>query len=142
MKIIVTGGAGFIGSHVVRSLLSEGSEVHQVTVIDDFNDLYDPAIKRANVDSFVEVGGGVDVKAVDLRDWDAIRRIFEEVRPDAVIHLAARAGVRPSIADPKLYIDTNITGTFNVLEASRLSGCRRMIFASSSSVYGLSLIHI
>jgi UDP-glucuronate 4-epimerase len=138
MKIIVTGGAGFIGSHVVRSLLSEGSEVHQVTVIDDFNDFYDPAIKQANVDSFSEVGGGVDVKAVDLRDWDAIRRIFEEVRPEAVIHLAARAGVRPSIADPKLYIDTNITGTFNVLEASRLSGCRRMIFASSSSVYGLS----
>jgi UDP-glucuronate 4-epimerase len=89
MKIIVTGGAGFIGSHVVRSLLSEGSEVHQVTVIDDFNDFYDPAIKRANVDSFAEVGGGVDVKAVDLRDWDAIRGIFEEVRPDAIFSNSA-----------------------------------------------------
>ena len=135
MKIIVTGGAGFIGSHVVRSLLSDGNEV---TIIDDFNDFYDPAIKRANVDSFSEVGGGVDVRAVDLRDCDAIRRTFEEVRPEAVIHLAARAGVRPSILDPKLYLDTNITGTFHVLEAARLSGCDRILFASSSSVYGLA----
>lgn len=135
MKIIVTGGAGFIGSHVVRNLLSEGN---QVTIIDDFNDFYDPAIKRANVASFSEVETPVEVETIDLRDWEAMCAIFEAVRPDAVIHLAARAGVRPSIADPKLYIDTNITGTFHVLEAARLSGCRRILFASSSSVYGLS----
>jgi UDP-glucuronate 4-epimerase len=135
MKIIVTGGAGFIGSHVVRSLLAEGD---QVTVIDDFNDFYDPAIKRANVASFSSFDAPLDVAEIDLRDWDAVRSVFEKAAPDAVIHLAARAGVRPSIADPKLYIDTNITGTFNVLEAARLSGCRKIVFASSSSVYGLS----
>ena len=135
MKIIVTGGAGFIGSHVVRSLLAEG---HEVTIIDDFNDFYDPAIKRTNVVSFASSGAPVEVAEIDLRNWDAVRSVFEKVCPNAVIHLAARAGVRPSIADPKLYIDTNITGTFNVLEAARLSGCQKIVFASSSSVYGLS----
>jgi len=137
MKIIVTGGAGFIGSHVVRSLLGEGNEV---TIIDDFNDFYDPAIKQANVAFFPSFSSPVEVAEIDLRDWESVRGIFEKVRPDAVIHLAARAGVRPSIADPKLYIDTNITGTFHVLEAARLSGCHKIIFASSSSVYGLGKI--
>lgn len=131
-KIIVTGGAGFIGSHVVHALLREG---HQVTVIDDFNDYYDPAIKRANVASF---HGYFEVAEMDLREWEPVRELFARVSPDAVIHLAARAGVRPSILDPKLYIDTNISGTFHVLEASRLAGCRRILFASSSSVYGAS----
>ena len=135
MKIIVTGGAGFIGSHVVRNLLGEG---HEITVVDDFNNFYDPAIKRANVVSFASSGAPVEVAEIDLRNWDAVQRVFEKVRPHAVIHLAARAGVRPSIADPKLYIDTNITGTFHVLEAARLSGCQKIVFASSSSVYGLS----
>ncbi|KAB2638813.1 MAG: SDR family NAD(P)-dependent oxidoreductase [Verrucomicrobia bacterium] len=132
MKIIVTGGAGFIGSHVVRSLLSEG---HEVTIIDDFNDFYDPTIKRSNIASFP---APVEIAEIDLRNWEAVLRVFEKTQPDAVIHLAARAGVRPSIADPKLYIDTNITGTFHVLEAARRSGCQKIIFASSSSVYGHS----
>ena len=132
MKILVTGGAGFIGSHVVRRLLKNA---HSITVIDDFNDFYDPSIKRANVASF---GGPVEIEEMDLRDWGATQRVFEKVRPEAVIHLAARAGVRPSIADPKLYIDTNITGTFHVLEAARLLGSKKVVFASSSSVYGLS----
>jgi UDP-glucuronate 4-epimerase len=131
-KILVTGGAGFIGSHVVRVLLAEG---HEVTVIDDFNDYYDPAIKRKNVDSFTS---SVEVAEIDLRDWEPVRELFARVRPDAVIHLAARAGVRPSILDPKLYIDTNISGTYHVLEAARLVDCRKILFASSSSVYGLS----
>jgi UDP-glucuronate 4-epimerase len=131
-KILVTGGAGFIGSHVVRALLAEG---HEVTVIDDFNDFYDPAIKRANVASF---SGSFEVAELDLREWEPVRELFARVRPDAVIHLAARAGVRPSILDPKLYIDTNITGTFHVLEAARLTDCKKVLFASSSSVYGLS----
>lgn len=132
MKIIVTGGAGFIGSHVVQALLKQG---HLVTVLDEFNDFYDPAIKRANVASF---SSPVDVAEIDLREWSPVRDLFAKVKPDAVIHLAARAGVRPSILDPKLYIDTNITGTFHVLEAARLSGCAKVLFASSSSVYGLS----
>ena len=132
MKVIVTGGAGFIGSHVVRALLAKGEEV---TVSDDFNDFYDPAIKRANCASFPKP---VEVAEVDLRSWEPVRDLFARVKPDAVIHLAARAGVRPSILDPKLYIDTNITGTFHVLEAARLSGCAKVLFASSSSVYGLS----
>jgi len=131
-KILVTGGAGFIGSHVVRALLAEG---HEVTVIDDFNDFYDPAIKRANVATF---SGSFEVAELDLRELEPVRELFARVRPDAVIHLAARAGVRPSILDPKLYIDTNITGTFHVLEAARLTDCRKVLFASSSSVYGLS----
>lgn len=132
MKILVTGGAGFIGSHVVTSLIGEG---HSVSVLDDFNDFYDPAIKRTNVAAFADI---VEVSEVDLRDWEGIRDLFEKVKPDAVIHLAARAGVRPSILDPKLYLDTNVTGTYHVLEAARLSGCRKILFASSSSVYGLS----
>ena len=132
MKIIVTGGAGFIGSHVVRALIEEG---HDVCIIDDFNDFYDPAIKRANVARFRLP---VEVAEVDLRDGNSIFKITERFRPEAIIHLAARAGVRPSILDPKLYIDTNITGTFHVLEAARLSSCHKLLFASSSSVYGLS----
>ena len=132
MKIIVTGGAGFIGSHVVTALLAEG---HEVTILDDFNDFYDPAIKRANVAAFPSP---VEIAEMDLREWEPVRDLFARVKPEVVIHLAARAGVRPSILDPKLYIDTNITGTFHVLEAARLSGCHQVIFASSSSVYGLS----
>ena len=132
MKIIVTGGAGFIGSHVVSALAEAG---HAVSLLDDFNDFYDPAIKRENVAGFPQ---SVEVAELDLRDWEPIREFFARVRPDAVIHLAARAGVRPSIEDPKLYIDTNVTGTFHVLEAARFAGCHQVLFASSSSVYGLS----
>ena len=132
MKIIVTGGVGFIGSHVVQELLNAG---HDVTVIDDFNDFYDPVIKRANAAAF---SSSVECVEIDLRQWQPVHELFGRIKPDTVIHLAARAGVRPSILDPKLYIDTNITGTFHVLEASRLSGCQKILFASSSSVYGLS----
>ena len=132
MKILVTGGAGFIGSHVCGRLLREGSEV---TVIDDFNDFYDPAIKRANI---AALGSGVAVQEGDIRDRDFVRRVLADGRFDAVIHLAARAGVRPSLKDPQLYIDTNITGTHNLLEAAREQGVGRFVFASSSSVYGLS----
>ena len=112
-------------------LLGEG---HEVSVLDDFNDFYDPAIKRANVASF---GGHVPVHIADLRDGVAVDRIVGLERPEAIVHLGARAGVRPSIRDPKLYIDTNITGTWHILEAAKVHGVARVVSASSSSVYGV-----
>ena len=131
MKILVTGGAGFIGSHFVEKALSLG---HSAEVMDDFNDFYDPAIKRANVAGFA---GKVPVHEVDIRDGDAVQRVVAGGKFDCIVHLAARAGVRPSIHDPKLYLDTNITGTFHLLEAARQSGVPRFVNASSSSVYGV-----
>jgi UDP-glucuronate 4-epimerase len=133
MNILVTGGAGFIGSHTVERLLASGG--HQVTILDSFNDYYNPAIKRANV---AAMAGGAAVVEGELTDAALINRTFEQGRFDTVIHLAARAGVRPSIAQPELYIDTNIKGTFNLLEAARRTGCGHFVFASSSSVYGVN----
>ena len=133
MNYLVTGGAGFIGSHVVDRLLA--NRTGRVTVLDEFNDFYDPAIKRANVAHFP---GPVTVVEGDIRDAALVRRVFETGEFDAVIHLAARAGVRPSIEQPRLYLEVNIGGTFNVLEAARLTGVPRVLFASSSSVYGVN----
>lgn len=132
MNILVTGGAGFIGSHICRRVLADG---HAVSVIDDFNDYYDPAIKRANVAAFA---GAVRVVEGDIRDRATVEKLFAEGKFEVVIHIAARAGVRPSVQDPQLYIDTNITGTHNLLEASRRHGVGKFLFASSSSVYGLA----
>ncbi|TSA29191.1 MAG: SDR family NAD(P)-dependent oxidoreductase, partial [Verrucomicrobiaceae bacterium] len=132
MNILVTGGAGFIGSHMCRRVLADG---HTVSVIDDFNDYYDPAIKRANVAAFA---GAVRVVEGDIRDRATVEKLFAEGKFDAAIHIAARAGVRPSVQDPQLYIDTNITGTHHLLEASRRHGVGKFLFASSSSVYGLA----
>lgn len=132
MNILVTGGAGFIGSHICRRLLAEG---HAVTIIDDFNDFYDPAIKRANV---AALGGGARVVEGDIRDRAGVRKLFADGRFEVVVHIAARAGVRPSVKDPQLYIDTNITGTHHLLEAARQHDVSRFLFASSSSVYGLA----
>jgi len=131
MKVLVTGGAGFIGSNLVDQLLTEG---HTPSVLDNFNDFYSPAIKRANVAAFSK---HTPIYEADIRDADAVARVFREQKPDAVVHLAARAGVRPSIKEPKLYIDTNITGTWNLLEAARVHGVPRFVSASSSSVYGV-----
>ena len=131
MRILVTGGAGFIGSHFVEKCLALG---HSVAVLDDFNDFYDPAIKRANVAAFAK---DVPIHEADLRDRDAVSRIVGGGRFDTIAHLAARAGVRPSISDPKLYLDTNITGTWHLLEAGKAAGIPRFICASSSSVYGV-----
>lgn len=133
MKILVTGGAGFIGSHTVERLLQSGD--NEVSIVDSFNDYYNPAIKRANVRAFAD---RVTVHEGDLTDKALIQSIFEQGKFDAVIHLAARAGVRPSIEQPELYIDTNIKGTFNLLEASRQTGCKHFVSASSSSVYGVN----
>jgi UDP-glucuronate 4-epimerase len=131
MKVLVTGGAGFIGSNLVDRLLAEG---HTLSVLDDFNDFYAPSIKRSNVAGF---SGHAPIYEADIRDPEAVDRVFREQKPDAIVHLAARAGVRPSIKEPKLYIDTNITGTWNLLEAARIHGVPRFISASSSSVYGV-----
>ncbi len=132
MRTLVTGGAGFIGSHLVEKLLAAG---HEVSILDDFNDFYDPAIKRANV---AAVAGVVPIHRLDLRDSVAVRDLFHREKFDVIAHLAARAGVRPSIAQPQLYYDTNVDGTLHLLEAARLVGIERFIFASSSSVYGVS----
>jgi UDP-glucuronate 4-epimerase len=132
MRILVTGGAGFIGSHLVEKLLAAG---HEVVILDDFNDFYDPQIKHANIARFVS---DVTVCHVDLRDNESVRAAFHREKLDAIAHLAARAGVRPSIQHPRLYYDTNVIGTLHLLEAARATGVQRFIFASSSSVYGAS----
>ena len=132
MRILVTGGAGFIGSHLVEKLLTAG---HSVAILDDFNDFYDPQIKRANIE---KISKDVPVHHVDLRENAAVRNLFHREKFDTIAHLAARAGVRPSIQHPQLYYDTNVTGTLHLLDAARATGVERFIFASSSSVYGVS----
>ena len=130
MKVLVTGGAGFIGSHLVEKLLADG---HNVAILDDFNDYYDPKIKQANISA---VAKDIRVDDVDLRDGAKVTNLFRNEKFDAIFHLAARAGVRPSIQQPQLYYDTNVAGTLHLLEGARASGVDRFIFASSSSVYG------
>ncbi len=134
-QILITGGAGFIGSHLVDSLLAEGG--WRITVVDDFNDFYDPAIKRENVRARLS---NPDFKLVeaDIRDQAALGQAFRETAFDCIVHLAARAGVRPSLKEPRLYVETNINGTLNLLELARAHGVRQFVFGSSSSVYGLN----
>src|SRR5713226_4722738 len=112
MRILVTGGAGFIGSHLVEKLLADG---HDVAILDDFNDFYDPQIKRDNISA---VEKEIAVYDVDLRDAGKVAGLFGKQKFDAIAHLAARAGVRPSIQQPKLYYDTNVAGTLHLLEAA------------------------
>jgi len=132
MNILLTGGAGFIGSHVVEHLLERGDAV---TILDDFNDFYDPALKRRNAAAFAS---RVRLVEADICDTAAVRPLFQTGRFDAVVHLAARAGVRPSIRQPLLYTRVNIGGTHNLLELARESGVKKFVFASSSSVYGVN----
>ena len=132
MKILVTGGAGFIGSHLVEKLLAAG---HQVAILDDFNDFYDPQVKHANI---AGVAKDVTMYHVDLRDGASVRNLFHREKFETVAHLAARAGVRPSIQQPQLYYDTNVSGTLHLLDAASVTGVERFIFTSSSSVYGIS----
>ena len=129
MRVLVTGGAGFIGSHLAEKLLARG---YEVLILDDFNDFYDPQIKHANIAGFAKE---VTVHHVDLRDSESVRNLFHREKVDAIAHLAARAGVRPSIQEPRLYYDTNVIGTLHLLEAARMTSVERFIFASSSSVY-------
>lgn len=134
-NILVTGGAGFIGSHLVDRLLSTDGNV--VTVIDDLNDFYSPDIKRANVSSHLKNEHYSLVEA-DIRDRQALDQVFEKQPFDCVVHLAARAGVRPSLSEPELYAETNINGTLNLLELARTTGVNQFVFGSSSSVYGIN----
>ncbi len=134
MKILVTGSAGFIGSHTATAVLRRGDEV---VGLDDFNDFYSPEVKEWNVHEIEnEFPRSFRMVRGDIRDESLVPDLFQKEKFDKVCHLAARAGVRPSIADPRLYHEVNVMGTLNLLEASRRFGVKNFVFASSSSVYG------
>jgi len=134
-SILITGGAGFIGSHLVERLLAEGDWT--ITVVDDFNDFYAPSIKRANVAPHLSNPQFKLVEA-DIRDLKALGKAFAGSSYDSIVHLAARAGVRPSLSEPRLYVETNINGTMNLLELARETAVKQFVFGSSSSVYGVN----
>ena len=126
-RALVTGGAGFIGSHLVKALLDRGDEV---TIVDNFDPFYPERLKRRSLD------GRARLIEADIRDQDAMSRAFAEARPEVVVHLAALAGVRPSLERPAAYMDVNVRGTACLLEAARGASVRRFLLGSSSSVYG------
>ncbi len=134
-NVLITGGAGFIGSHLAAHLLGEGG--WRVTVVDDLNDFYSPDTKRANLRAVRECGEFEFVEA-DIRCSESLAAVFDTTAFDCVVHLAARAGVRPSLAQPKLYAETNIDGTLNLLELARDYEVKQFVFGSSSSVYGIN----
>ena len=134
-SILVTGGAGFIGSHLVDHLLT--TDDWQVTVVDDFNDFYEPRIKRQNIRAHL-ANPRYRLAEADIRDRAALESVFAGQDFDCIVHLAARAGVRPSLSQPGLYAETNINGTLNLLELARLRSIKQFVFGSSSSVYGIS----
>lgn len=131
-KFLVTGGAGFIGSHLMEALLARGSAV---TALDNFDEFYHAAVKHANLQQ-ISQRGKFGFHEADIRDAAKLRAVFEAERPEVVIHLAARAGVRPSIEQPELYEAVNVGGTVNLLSSARDFGVSKFIFISSSSVYG------
>ena len=135
MNFLVTGGAGFIGSHVCERLLRDG---HSVWAFDDLNDFYDPQFKRRNLREIQALAKPFEFCHGDLTDRAALDELFSSVKFDQVIHLAARAGVRPSLEQPALYQRVNVEGTVNVLEAARQTGVKKITIASSSSVYGVN----
>ncbi len=135
MNFLVTGGAGFIGSHVCERLLSAG---HSVWALDDLNGFYDPALKRRNLSEIQALHKPFVFTQGDITDRPSLARLFGGVKFDQVIHLAARAGVRPSLEEPALYQRVNVEGTANVLEAARAAGVAKLTLASSSSVYGIN----
>ena len=134
MRLLITGGAGFIGSHIADRRMARGD---RVVVLDDFNDYYDPRRKRRNVQPHL---GDPRYRLVegDIRDRELVLRLFGEESFDAIVHLAARAGVRPSLEQPVLYEEVNCVGTLHLLEAAVSHGKPRFVFASSSSVYGIN----
>ena len=133
MNFLVTGGAGFIGSHVCERLLRSG---HAVRAFDDLNSFYDPQIKQRNLREVRSLGLSFEFVRGDITDRAAVDQVFGGVKFDQVVHLAARAGVRPSLEQPALYQRVNVEGTVNVLEAARIAGVKKITIASSSSVYG------
>jgi UDP-glucuronate 4-epimerase len=136
MNFLVTGGAGFIGSHVSERLLKSG---HGVWVLDDLNPFYELALKQENLDLLSRVGGErFHFVRGDIVERKMVGDLFSNVCFDQVIHLAARAGVRPSLEEPALYQRVNVEGTVNILEAARINNVRKLIIASSSSVYGVN----
>lgn len=132
-NILVTGGAGFIGSHLVRHLLDEGA--WNVTVVDNFCDFYSPAVKRENISDFVP-NPRFRLCETDIRNVEGLETAFRGTEYSAIVHLAARAGVRPSLEEPREYAETNVTGTVNLLEMARKYSVPKFVFGSSSSVYG------
>ncbi len=132
--VLITGGAGFIGSHLTRALLQRGD---RITALDNFNDYYDPVIKRRNVASWLEREDYTLVEG-DIRDAALVDQLFATHQFDVVVHLAARAGVRPSLQQPILYEEVNCIGTLRLLEAARAHGPQNFVFGSSSSVYGIN----
>ncbi|MFV0388550.1 MAG: GDP-mannose 4,6-dehydratase [Pyrinomonadaceae bacterium] len=134
-KILITGGAGFIGSNLIEALLREGG--WQISTVDDFNDFYSPELKRQNVARFAD-NPLFTLYEADIRDVVAMNEVFKEGSFDVVVHLAARAGVRPSLLEPILYTETNINGTLVLLECARKFAVQQFVFGSSSSVYGES----
>lgn len=135
MNFLVTGGAGFIGSHVCERLLLAG---HAVCAFDDLNPFYDPRVKRRNVAALGALGRPFDFVRGDITDPTAVTALFGRAKFDQIIHLAARAGVRPSLEEPALYQRVNVEGTVNILEAARHQGVGKVTIASSSSVYGVN----
>src|SRR6267154_2553097 len=135
MNFLVTGGAGFIGSHVCERLLQTG---HAVWVLDDLNPFYDPPLKQRNLDALQATGKPFTFVKGDITYRPVLERVFKSARFDQIIHLAARAGVRPSLAEPALYQRVNVEGTVKLLEAARLSRVKKITIASSSSVYGVN----
>jgi len=134
-NVLVTGGAGFIGSHLVDHLLQTGE--WRVTVVDDFNDFYAPEIKRNNIRAHLN-STNYQLHEGDIRDRRTLEKAFTTEPFDCIVHLAARAGVRPSLTEPQLYAETNINGTVNVLEFAREHNVKQFVFGSSSSVYGIN----
>ncbi|VVB76001.1 GDP-L-fucose synthase [Candidatus Tiddalikarchaeum anstoanum] len=134
MTILVTGSAGFIGSHIVQKLLEKGEKIIGV---DNFDMLYEPSYKLRNISEFVDNKNFI-FKTIDFRNFKDVESLFKEYPITKIIHLGARAGVRPSIDDPFIYQDINVKGTLNLLELARLNKIQNFIFASSSSVYGNS----
>ncbi|MEO1543854.1 MAG: NAD-dependent epimerase [Pseudomonadota bacterium] len=132
MKIFLTGAAGFIGSHVAQRLLDRGDEV---IGLDNLNDYYDVSLKEARLDRLSSLDGFHFIRS-NLEDTDVMAAQFETHKPERVIHLAAQAGVRYSLENPRAYIDSNIVGTLNILEGCRHNDVEHLVYASSSSVYG------
>jgi UDP-glucuronate 4-epimerase len=135
MNFLVTGGAGFIGSHVCERLLRDG---HRVWAFDDLNPFYDPQVKEQNLREIQAAGLPFTFVRGDVTDVHAVHEIFTSVQFDQVIHLAARAGVRPSLKQPAFYQRVNVEGTVTILEAARQTGVKKITIASSSSVYGVN----